>query len=139
MKKKIALSIAGGAYGVMLSLLGILATGAGHGTSALLEIGSAPIGVFNFVLGMFFAPLMWAVIGFIVGNGNRTLLVAIMSIHYASIALAPSFHSAEDQEYLARTSAHNPGFMIFFVAFYLCGQAALWICWFRFGREKSLP
>ena len=139
MKRKFVSVLAGFVYGVGLIICGFLLTGAGHGTSLLLVIATSPLSLFNGLLSLVLAPLVWGGDGFFVANGNRKVVAVLLGVHYASLSLMPIWHSADEQGYLAKLYAFSPSAIILGIGFYLLGQLCIWIGWFKFGRSTSLP
>lgn len=122
--------IVGFLYGLGLAVFGFMLLGAGHGTSLLLEIASAPLSFLGFVFPLLGPPIMWGVIGWLLGGSSefqRRIALLLVLTHYLSFALIPLIERYPQGEYLARMFAYDPGFVVFSFSYYLLGQVLIWI------------
>ncbi len=140
MKKAILISIGGIVYGVVLSVLSFMLTGAGHGTYVLILVSSVPVFLLNailpenllFIILFFGSPILWAVAGlFSVWRSGRRRLVfpVVMAAHYSGIILLiPEFYGGWRQ-----STSHLWGsrdeqiYTLLWFALYVSGQIALWV------------
>ena len=114
-------------YGLGLALFGFMLLGAGHGTSLLLDIASAPLSFLGFVFPLVGPPIMWGVIGWLLGGSSvfhRRIAFVIVLVHYLSFPLIPVIERYPQGEYLAKMFAYAPGFVVFSFSYYLLGQVS---------------
>ena len=79
-------------YGLGLAAFGFMLLGAGHGTSLLLDIASAPLSFLGFVFPLLGPPIMWGVIGCLLGGSSvfqRRVARLLVLVHYLSFAFIP--------------------------------------------------
>src|SRR5437588_7626033 len=122
-------------YGLGLVGLGVMLAGAGHGSSLLLDAASAPISFCGFVFPLIGPPLMWCMLWWLLSYSHRSpqrqIVLIVMFLHYLSVLLVPFFESFSEGKYLAKMFELYPGIVILGGAFYLAGQAFIWVYWFR--------
>jgi hypothetical protein len=128
-------------YGVVIACLGMMTTGAGHGTTVLLAISSAPLGIINVGTGVFGAPFFWALAGWLLTDeGNRfdrLAFVLIALLHYGAAGFLTTFGGMNDWNYLSRTLNAAPAIVFAWAAGYGSGQLFLW-CLFLAGPNRAL-
>lgn len=133
MSKTLTLAV-GFFYGLGLAVFGIMLAAAGHGSSMLLDIASAPFSFLGSVFSLAAPPIMWSVIGWLLGGSSiyqRRLALALVLVHYLSFPLIPLIAKYPESEYLTRMFASHPAFVVFSFGFYLFGQVLAWLAWFR--------
>jgi hypothetical protein len=136
--KALACAAGGLAYGCLLAALGLIAAGAGHGTTVVGGLASAPLGLFGFGAALAGAPALWGTAGALLGlsrsRAPRAALLALLLAHYAGLPLllCPPGHFA-DWSYVRRVAD------IVAVAFvvYAAGQVALWVALVREWRAAA--
>lgn len=134
--RAIAGALVGLLYGAILALLAFFAAGMGHGTYMPLALSSAPLGAFGFFAGLFGAPLVWAVFGWLAAlpdHDKRLRLAQILALlHYAS-GLVLVVTTGEELSYLTRALRMQTEVVVTWAVVYLVGQVALW---HRIGRRN---
>lgn len=132
----------GFAYGFGLMVLSIGAAGFGHGTYVLMGLSSAPLSIlsllprgdFRVLIALLGTPVLWLLIGFLLGLSPslrrvRCVLV-VMAVHYSTalLLLLPASHSEfSDWSYVPKVQ----GVFIMGIVFYVIGQAFVWLAFFR--------
>src|SRR5438128_1335235 len=62
-------AVTGLGYGAVLAFLGLVATGAGHGSYVLIGLCSSPLGLTQSIpLALFGTPVFWAIVGALFGG-----------------------------------------------------------------------
>lgn len=131
-------------YGIGLTVLGVMLAGAGHGTSLLLDIASAPFSFGGYLLPLISPPLMWGALGWLLGGSSqrqRRIVVVLMLLHYLSLGLLPLIEIYPEEEYLAKMFDYDPGLVVLSAVYYLVGQILIWTLWFKAAqttRHKEL-
>jgi len=124
-------TFAGLGYGAVLFLLAFGCAGFGHGSYLPFAIFGAPFSLIP-VAGLFAAPFVWAVYGFLLGGRRGRWSLAVLFLHLAGVSvvliLAFGFGSAEQQwKYLGKSAYYVPGALWGGLAVYGIGQLVAWI------------
>lgn len=129
-------------YGVTLLIMGFILHGSGEGTMTPLMVFCAPVSIINHPLIICISPVFWAVLGTLVAakkeehqSGNKLFLLLIIS-HYVGAIIATGANK-DDAAYLERAQIAMPWLTVAAIAFYLVGQAAIWVLMTR--QFKSVP
>ncbi|MCC8937449.1 hypothetical protein H8A99_13445 [Bradyrhizobium sp. Arg68] len=144
-KRAAADAIAGLAYGLLLASLSFGAIGAGHGTLIPLVVSSAPLGIGYLGAGLdaargtalfcmlYFGPLLWMLLGWLVAlPGRITLAAGLLLLHYAS-----AFGLVAMSDLTLRGIAQEvPDFVFAWAPAYLLGQLGL--CWRIFATSSRV-
>lgn len=128
--------IAGFAYGLVLTVFGVMLAGAGHGTYILLGMASAPFSFFGVIFSVIVPPLMWGALAGLLAERRQTLLVAL-AVHYFSLLLIPFSEDFGESKYLVKAMEDYPAVLISSVAFYAVGQVLFWFYWFKVKTKHS--
>jgi hypothetical protein len=128
-------SIGGALYALVLCILGLMATGFGHGTYLPIAVFGAPLGVIlgplGF-LGLLACLAWWPVVGFVLGASRGPGPAALLLALHAAAVLAmlmfgTPFERADEQwNYYRQAQAHvGPAIFTGWIV-YIIGQAAAW-------------
>ena len=126
------LAFAGGLYGLVLCVIGLLATGWGHGTYLPVAVFGAPFGVLPGPLGLFACLAWWPAVAFAIGASRRPwMAIALLLIHAAAVAamlvFGTPFESADEQwRYYERARMHYGALLFTGWVVYVVGQATAW-------------
>ena len=135
LQKSVKSALGGVLYGLGLTSIGFLMTGAGHGTYILLGLASAPLSFFGFFESLAGPPLLWGLVGGLLPYTRkyryRQIFVSIMLLHYLAVLVIPFFEEYGDWKYLKRVWDRNPVVVIIGFTLYVVGQSAIW----RFERK----
>ena len=138
-RHKVLLVIAGLLYGLLLAIVGFLATGAGHGTYVLIGVSSAPLGFLGIMIALLSPPLLWAIIGWLLSRSERSpdriIFLVIMAVHYSSLWRLLRREPYGDWEYFDRMWQSWPVIMATGIASYLVGQGVIWLYFLRRQNE----
>ncbi len=131
MSRTAGFTFAGLGYGAVLFLLAFLCAGFGHGSILPFAIFGAPLSLIP-VAGLFAAPFVWALYGFLLSGRRGRWPLTVLLLHLAGVSvvliLAFGFGSAERQwEYLRKPAFHVPEFLWGGLAVYGVGQLVAWI------------
>lgn len=132
-------ALVGFLYGLALSAIGFLMTGAGHGTYILLGVASAPLSFFGFYVSLAGPPVLWTAIGSRLPyrrQPQRRLVATVMLLHYLGVLLIPFFDQYAQWKNLERAWAENPGMVLAGLGLYCVGQITIWFYWFKIGRTR---
>jgi len=136
-------SIIGLLYGLSLSAVGGLLTGAGHGTYILLGIASAPISFLGIIFSLVSPPLLWGVIcgllPYTSKNPQRRIFISVVVLHYASVPFVIFFDAYSDLKYLHKVWQAYPASIIAGVSLYFAGQVLIWTYYLSKNSYKSQP
>ena len=128
-------------YGMSLTAVGILLTGAGHGTYVLLGIASAPLSFLGIISSFVSPPLLWTTLGGLLAYSSkvpqRQIVAVALGLHYAAILLVPFFHDYADRKYIERSWQANPVMITAGAALYVLGQVAIWLYWVKQGQKRQ--
>jgi hypothetical protein len=114
--------------GLILSFVGLIAAGLGHGSYVLIGLVSSPLGTFgNSLLALFGAPVLWALFAYLAATAaqrdKRRSFLIVMALHY--LTLIPIWSNPDgfgDWSYVPRVRNEVMlGFAIYGIA-----QIALW-------------
>jgi hypothetical protein len=134
------LGLAGFAYGLGLTVVGVFMAGAGHGTYLLLGVAAAPVSFWGILFSIVGPPILWGVVGSLLSHASKTpqrqIVVCVMLSHYLGIMLLPFFGDYVEGKYFERVWAANPAIVLMGGSLYLAGQVATWIYWIRAGRDS---
>jgi hypothetical protein len=140
-RKKRYFGISGFLYGLFLATIGVLATGAGHGTYVLTGAFSSPLGFLGIPAALFGAPILWLVIGLLVEKNNnssrRKLFLLVMATHYCGIILLLNTENFGDWKYFSRMFQSYPAMMILGFMVYAIGQAIIWFFFVTASNEME--
>jgi hypothetical protein len=129
-KTEIKLWLCGFIYGLVLATVGILMTGAGHGTYILLGIASAPLSFLGIPCSIISPPFLWSTLWFLSSypkrSPQRRVLIIALIIHYLALLLIPFFDVYAEGKYIVKLYRFHPEVVLFGGAFYLSGQVAIW-------------
>jgi hypothetical protein len=121
-------SLIGLLVGLILSFVGFIAAGIGHGSYVIIGLVSSPFGLLgNVLIALFVAPVLWALFGYLAATAaqrnKRRLFLALMAIHY--LTLLPIWSNPDgfgDWSYVGRVRDEVMlGFVLYGIA-----QIALW-------------
>ena len=87
-------AFAGGLYGLVLCVIGLLPGGWGHGTYLPIAVFGAPFGVLLGPLGLFACLAWWPVVAFTIGASRRPWLAMVLLLMHAAPAVAARFIQA---------------------------------------------
>ena len=136
-KRFLLLLMLGGLYGAILSCIGFMLAGAGHGTYLMLAIASAPLSLLGGVWFFVAPPLLWTVVGSFLAYTSRIpqrqIVLFILSLHYLSGLLAWFVADYGDLKYFERVWQVNPLMLLGVIAFYMFGQISIWTYWLKQG------
>jgi hypothetical protein len=130
--RTVRLTVAGLAYGVVLFLFAFVCVGAGHGSYLPFAIFGAPLSLIHPVAGLFAAPVLWALFGFLMGRTERRMApAALLLLHLvgvlAVLSFGNSFESKEEQwEYFRKAVRFVPGALWGGFGVYPVGQVVTW-------------
>ena len=136
----VKLALVGFLYGLTLSAIGFLMTGAGHGTYILLGVASAPLSFFGFFASVAGPPVLWTAIGSLLPyprQPQRRLVATVMLLHYLGVLLLPLFDHYADWEKFERAWGENPVMVIAGLGLYCLGQITIWFYWFKMGKTRA--
>ena len=115
-------------YAFVLGGLAFGFAGAGHGTAFFLAICIPGI-------------VLWPAAALAAAFGNkpigRWICPAVLFIQYLLCIDTIASTSAPSRDNLQRAWARDPGVVVFFCAFFLIGQAGLWLVYFIKSREAN--
>lgn len=94
-------------YGVLLTVIGVLAANVGHGTYVLIGVFSAPFGFLGIPVAILGSIILWLLIGLSLGKGKKVFLLMILG-HYAGIILLLNTETFGDWKYFDQSLEHNP-------------------------------
>ncbi len=126
--KSVGLATAGFVYGSLLGFLGLIATGAGHGTYVFLGLASSPFGITQkFEVALLAPPFLWCVVGGLLGavihRIPRALFLAAIFAHYTALPFILAKGSLfGDWDYLSKVG----GFGTVVFGLYGFGQVIIW-------------
>ena len=131
MSRAVRFTFVGLGYGVVLFFLAFGCAGFGHGSYLPFGIFGAPLSLIP-VAGLFAAPFVWALYGFLLGGRRGRWPLTVLFLHLAGVSvvliLTFGFGSAEQQwEYLGKSAFHVPGALWGGLAVYGVGQLVAWI------------
>lgn len=142
-KRTTVIALLGVVYGAVLSYLGFLCTGGGHGTFMPLGLGSAPLGLLGVWAALLGTPLLWGLLGFLVARSDQTLYRRIFLVaaigHSIAAALILALSDSGDWRYIERTRQAIPGIMAAWIVAYAAGQAVMWYGYLKFGAKERNP
>lgn len=140
-KRLVVFLMLGGLYGVILSCVGFMLAGAGHGTYILLAIASAPLSLLGGFWFLVSPPLLWTIVGSILAYSSRIqqrqIGFFVLSVHYLSGLFAWFVADYADLKYFERVWQDNALMLVGGITFYLFGQISIWAYWLKQGRHKS--
>lgn len=118
------------AYGLVLSLFGLMVAGFGHGTFTLLGLAGAPFSFFGVPAAIAASVTQWGGLVFARSRFGipKQYLVAFLVLHYASAALLlllPS-NALSDWEYVRRLPESYRFLLVVGFGWYCVGQMILW-------------
>jgi len=121
----------GFAYGCVLLFFAFASAGAGHGSFLPFAIYGAPVSILPEV-GLFAAPIWWALVGGVLARRNRRTAALMMAVHGAAVGMVlwlgtPGEPGNEQWEYFRRTELVIPGVLWGGIAIYLIGQVIAWM------------
>jgi hypothetical protein len=119
--------VVGFLYGLMLSIIGLLVAGAGHGTYALIGAFSAPFGLLGIPVALLGAIILWSVLGLVLAASKMKILLFLMGIHYVGIILVLNTETYGDTEYFSKMFETNPSLIILGLVVYVVGQLLIWL------------
>lgn len=138
-KRRVMLVIAGLLYGILLAAVGLVATGAGHGTYVLIGASSAPLAFLAILPALLSPPLLWAIIGGLLSQsghpGSRAFFLVIMASHYLSLWPLLTREPYGDWESFDRMWQTWPVILATGVACYMVGQAVIWLYFLQRQKE----
>ncbi len=131
MSRAAGFTFAGLGYGIVLFLLAFACAGFGHGSYLPFGIFGAPLSLIP-VAGLFAAPFIWALYGFLLGGRRGRWPLTVLFLHLAGVSvvliLAFGFGGTEQQcEYLGKSAFHMPEALWGGLAIYGAGQLVAWI------------
>jgi hypothetical protein len=119
-------------YGAVLSVIGLLAAGWGHGSYLPATVFGAPIALVPGPV-LLLAPLVWwPLVAHAIGGSPRPRLgLTLMGVHAATVAavllFGTPFESAGEQwQYLDNAQRHTGPLILIGMIIYVIGQAAAW-------------
>jgi hypothetical protein len=121
-------SLIGLLVGLILSFVGFIAAGLGHGSYVIIGLVSSPLGTFGSVLiALFGAPVLWALFAYLAATADqrhkRRSFLILMALHY--LTLIPIWSNPDgfgDWFYVGRVKDEVMlGFALYGIA-----QLALW-------------
>ena len=132
----VGVALLGAAYGVALGFLAFVSAGFGHGTYILVGVSSAPIGVLGIPAALLGAPLIWAVVGYLLSRvtsirSSRAFLTAIC-LHYLGVFVLFLTPTYGDWAYFPRVLEVIPWVVLAWGLLYIVGQA---IIWWKYGVQ----
>jgi hypothetical protein len=142
-KQRIMFPVAGFIYGLLLAIIGFAATAAGHGTYVLIGISSAPLGFLEIIVALLSPPLLWSIIGWLLGKSeqqrNRNVFLVMMAFHYLSLWPLLTREPYGDWEYFNRAWSYSPGIITTGIGSYLAGQALIWMyfLWQQYESRRN--
>ena len=128
----VELAFAGGLYGLVLCVIGLLAAGWGHGTYLPIAVFGAPFGILLDPLALFACLVWWPVVGFTIGASRRPWIAIVLLLTHASAVVAmlvfgTPWESADDQWlYYDRARVHYGAMLFTGWVVYVIGQAIGW-------------
>lgn len=129
-------------YGLILTGVGALMAGAGHGTYLLLGVASAPLSYLGIIFSLVSPPILWGAIWGLLPHSykspQRQIFVVALALHYLAIPLIPFFKVYSEEKYIAKALEINPIVVSLGAALYLLGQVIIWLYWFRMGAKIKL-
>ena len=134
-RRSVVLVITGSLYGILLAIIGLLATGAGHGTLVLIGMSSSPVGFFGIPIALLSPPLLWAIMGWLLSKSERSpyriIFLVIMAVHYLSLWPLLTREPYGDWEYFDKMWQSWPVIVATGIACYVVGQAVIWLYFLR--------
>src|SRR5947208_1202864 len=107
--RRIGRTLCGFGYGILLGGVAILCAGFGHGTYVPVAVSSAPFGFLGAPSALVMAPLVWAVVAFLLDERNQKrqphLVLRIQRAAKES-RYGPSFHFGRIQRFHCSVAAH---------------------------------
>ncbi len=126
-------------YGAGLTAAGFFAAGAGHGTFTLLALASSPAGLAQFPGTILVAPVLWALVGWLLSNKKRKrLLLTIMLLHYAGAVYLLTVSEYADWDRFAISPSWALKVIVLGFSWYLLGQVVLWILFLQPENPATL-
>jgi hypothetical protein len=137
--KALLFLVVGVVYGAALVFMGFLLADIGHGSYVLLFIASAPFGLGGAWPMVIFPPLMWGLVGWLIGSLSRfqqRFALALTLLHYVSLpCLSLALHYPERQD-LVKMFSHDRQYAVIGTAAYFLGQLLIWVCWLTRTRLR---
>ena len=117
-------------YGILLSIYGFACAGFGHGTYLPLMMIGAPLSLIPF-LGSFVAPILWSLVGWLLGAGYNRPARIVLILHEISLAMIlllgnPMEPGGEQWNYFKRYANFNPIELWGGLVLYGWGQLVAW-------------
>ena len=121
----------GFAFGCVLFVFAFGSFGAGHGSYLPLALFAAPISLVPLV-GLFSAPVWWAVVGWTLKDAHRVAQVLLMALHTCAMGLilwfgTPGESGSEQWRYFAKTQGVMPVWLWSGIIVYAIGLFVAWL------------
>ena len=114
-------------YGLLLTVFGVFAASAGHGTYVLIGVFSSPFGLLGTRAAFFGAIILWSVMGLLLGSSRKKLFLLTIATHYVGIVLLLNTESFGDWQYFDQALESNATSIFLGLAIYIVGQLAMWL------------
>jgi hypothetical protein len=140
--RSIIFAVAGLGYGLYLSVFGLAAAGAGHGSYVVTGIVSSPLGLLqNTLIAWVGTPLLWCIVGFCLSETThrvgRVVFLAMMFAHYGCLFFVLRSPGVFADWHHARKILVE---VIEIVCFYAAGQIGIWVVFFmNLRKPRTLP
>ena len=118
-------ALVGFGYGTILTVLGFMAAGTGHGSYIPLAVSSSPAALLGVPAALFGAPVLWATIGALAARGQKWVR-GILLLHYAVAVWLVTGGPFADWEYLSQVQGFAPLLIASWVCAYGIGQVVVW-------------
>lgn len=132
-----SLWIVGLLYGLLLTVFGVFAANAGHGTYVLIGIFSAPFGLLGTRASFLGAIILWLMMGLLLGAFRKKLFLLAIVTHYVGIALLLNTDSFGDWQYFEQALESNATSIFLGLAIYIGGQLAMWLRYAMSSTEAT--
>ena len=132
------LATAGFCYGLLLAGWGVVTATGGHGSYVIIGLSSSPLGLSdNIPLTILSAPILWCIVGAILGRvinrPLRKLFLGFMLAHYLALPFILSPASKVGVAHADR----QPGIVAVGLVIYGAGQAILWTIFILRLRKQA--
>lgn len=126
-------------YGAALAFMGFMLSGVGHGSYLLLFVAAAPVGFSGGWLMIVFPPVMWGMVGWLLGSSSRfeqRLAVGITLFHYVSVAVGLYVLMSPVGEFVLKMFRYDYRNAVIGTSVYVLGQILIWVGWLTRPRLR---